>query len=159
MSDQGYVKMLRESLEKKIAILNNIESANEDQARILSDQMSTPDEFQENLEIKGRLIAEIDRIDSGFQELFNRVKEVFSTDKESYRDDIHAMQEMIRQITDLSTHIKLQEQDNKMLAEKKFADIRSTAREIKKNERAVTSYYQNMMQLNNVNPQFMDRKK
>ena len=85
MSDQGYVKMLRESLEKKIAILNNIESANEDQARILSDQMSTPDEFQENLEIKGRLIAEIDRIDSGFQELFNRVKEVFSTDKESYR--------------------------------------------------------------------------
>ncbi|HAN51056.1 MAG TPA: flagellin biosynthesis protein FlgN [Lachnospiraceae bacterium] len=159
MSDQGYVKMLRESLEKKIAILNNIESANEDQARILSDQMSTPDEFQENLEIKGRLIAEIDRIDSGFQELFNRVKEVFSTDKESYRDDIHAMQEMIRQITDLSTHIKLQEQDNKMLAEKKFADIRSTARDIKKNERAVTSYYQNMMQLNNVNPQFMDRKK
>ena len=158
MSDQGYVKMLRESLEKKIAILNNIESANEDQARILSDQMSTPDEFQENLEIKGRLIAEIDRIDSGFQELFNRVKEVFSTDKESYRDDIHAMQEMIRQITDLSTHIKLQEQDNKMLAEKKFADIRSTARDIKKNERAVTSYYQNMMQLNNVNPQFMDRK-
>ena len=159
MSDQGYVKMLRESLEKKIAILNNIESANEDQARILSDQMSTPDEFQENLEIKGRLIAEIDRIDSGFQELFNRVKEVFSTDKESYRDDIHAMQEMIRQITDLSTHIKLQEQDNKMLAEKKFADIRSTARDIKKNERAVTSYYQNMMQLNNVNPPFMDRKK
>lgn len=159
MSDQGYVKMLRESLEKKIAILNNIESANEDQARILSDQMSTPDEFQENLEIKGRLIAEIDRIDSGFQELFNRVKEVFSTNKESYRDDIHAMQEMIRQITDLSTHIKLQEQDNKMLAEKKFADIRSTARDIKKNERAVTSYYQNMMQLNNVNPQFMDRKK
>lgn len=159
MSDQGYVKMLRESLEKKIAILNNIESANEDQARILSDQMSTPDEFQENLEIKGRLIAEIDRIDSGFQELFNRVKEVFSTDKESYRDDIHAMQEMIRQITDLSTHIKLQEQDNKMLAEKKFADIRSTARDIKKNERAVTSYYQNMMQLNNVDPQFMDRKK
>lgn len=159
MSDQGYVKMLRESLEKKIAILNNIESANEDQARILSDQMSTPDEFQENLEIKGRLIAEIDRIDRGFQELFNRVKEVFSTDKESYRDDIHAMQEMIRQITDLSTHIKLQEQDNKMLAEKKFADIRSTARDIKKNERAVTSYYQNMMQLNNVNPQFMDRKK
>jgi len=159
MSDQGYVKMLRESLEKKIAILNNIESANEDQARILSDQMSTPDEFQENLEIKGRLIAEIDRIDSGFQELFNRVKEVFSTDKESYRDDIHAMQEMIRQITDLSTHIKLQEQDNKMLAEKKFADIRSAARDIKKNERAVTSYYQNMMQLNNVNPQFMDRKK
>ena len=159
MSDQGYVKMLRESLEKKIAILNNIESANEDQARILSDQMSTPDEFQENLEIKGRLIAEIDRIDSGFQELFNRVKEVFSTDKESYRDDIHAMQEMIRQITDLSTHIKLQEQDNKMLAEKKFADIRSAARDIKKNERAVTSYYQNMMQLNNVDPQFMDRKK
>ena len=159
MSDQGYIKMLRERLEKKIAILNNIESANEDQARILSDQMSTPDEFQENLEIKGRLIAEIDRIDSGFQELFNRVKEVFSTDKESYRDDIHAMQEMIRQITDLSTHIKLQEQDNKMLAEKKFADIRSTARDIKKNERAVTSYYQNMMQLNNVNPQFMDRKK
>lgn len=159
MSDQGYVKMLRESLEKKIAILNNIESANEDQARILSDQMSTPDEFQENLEIKGRLIAEIDRIDSGFQELFNRVKEVFSTDKESYRDDIHAMQEMIRQITDLSTHIKLQEQDNKMLAEKKFADIRSAARDIKKNEKAVTSYYQNMMQLNNVNPQFMDRKK
>lgn len=159
MSDQGYIKMLRESLEKKIAILNNIESANEDQARILSDQMSTPNEFQENLEIKGRLIAEIDRIDSGFQELFNRVKEVFSTDKESYRDDIHAMQEMIRQITDLSTHIKLQEQDNKMLAEKKFADIRSTARDIKKNERAVTSYYQNMMQLNNVNPQFMDRKK
>ena len=46
-----------------------------------------------------------------------------------------------------------------MLAEKKFADIRSTARDIKKNERAVTSYYQNMMQLNNVNPQFMDRKK
>lgn len=159
MSGSGYVKMLRESLEKKVAILSNIESANEDQARILSDQMSTPDEFQENLDIKGRLISEIDRIDSGFQEMFERVREVLSMDKESYKDDILEMQNLIREITDRSTHIQLQEQENKMLAEKKFADIRSTARDIKKNERAVTSYYQNMMQLNNVNPQFMDRKK
>ncbi|MDY5703905.1 MAG: flagellar protein FliT [Lachnospiraceae bacterium] len=159
MSGSGYVKMLRESLEKKVAILSNIESANEDQARILSGQMSTPDEFQENLDIKGRLISEIDRIDSGFQEMFERVREVLSMDKESYKDDILEMQNLIREITDRSTHIQLQEQENKMLAEKKFAEVRAAARDIKKNEKVVTSYYQNMMQLNNVDPQFLDSKK
>lgn len=160
MSDQGYIRMLRESLEKKVRILTNIEAANEDQERILKDAYSTPDELDENMETKDRLVDEIIRLDNGFQEMYDHVREALQKDKSAYADDIRAMQELIREITDRSNHVKMQEQANKRLAEAKFSGIREKAREIRKNEKAVSTYYRNMMKIDKqADPMFLDSKK
>ena len=51
------------------------------------------------------------------------------------------------------------EQQNKELAKAKFSQIRTQTKEIRQSRKAVNSYYQNMMKMNTVDPQFMDSKK
>lgn len=160
MADEDYVRMLRESLEKKIGVLTSIRQMDAEQASILKDQNSTPDAFEENLERKGALIDSINRLDQGFEQMYERVRETLQRDgREKYADEIRLMQNAIRQITDLSSAIQADEKKNRVLAEKKFANIREQAREIRKNQKAVSTYYKNMMKINEVDPQFLDSKK
>jgi hypothetical protein len=65
----------------------------------------------------------------------------------------------IREITDLSATIQAQEKRNKQLAETKFSNIRSKAKEVRKSQKAVNTYYKTMMDRNYVDPQFYDSKK
>lgn len=158
--NKSFVIMLRESLEKKVSVLKSIVRMNEEQKEILLDPASAPEALEQNLSRKGGLIKELTELDSGFEQVYARVKEAFTKDgKEAYRDEIHKMQDLIRQITDLSTSIQAEEERNKDRAEKRFSTVRQQAERINKSQKAVSSYYQNMMKLNSVDPQFMDSKK
>ena len=79
--------------------------------------------------------------------------------REQYRTSIAHMQEMIREITQRSSNLQVLEQQNKELAKAKFSQIRTQTKEIRQSRKAVNSYYQNMMKMNTVDPQFMDSKK
>ena len=79
--------------------------------------------------------------------------------KAEYADKIKEMQNCIRQITDKSMKIQAEEARNKDLMTRKFAFVKESARNVRKSSKAATQYYKNMMQLNYVDPQFMDNKK
>lgn len=159
MAERDYVRMMRESLEMKMEILEAIRLKNREQNQILQDDNATPDQFEKNIEQKQELIEKLTGLDNGFQQLYNRVKDALNANRAMYADEIRKMQMLIRDITDLSATIQAQEKRNKDLATQKFSNIRGKAKEVRKSQKAVNTYYRNMMERNFVDPQFLDSKK
>ena len=56
-------------------------------------------------------------------------------------------------------NLKEQEAKNKDLMTQKFVSVRQKAKVVRTNSKAASQYYKNMMQLNVVDPQFMDKQK
>ena len=154
-----YIDIMIQSLEKKIQVLEKIKKQNLLQKEILEDEKSEADAFDKTVEEKAALIEQMTQLDSGFDKLFERVKEELNTNKEAHVEKIKTMQALIRQVTDLSMEIQAQEARNKDLMTRKFVYVRETAKAVRTNTKAASQYYQNMMQLNYVDPQFMDNKK
>ena len=157
--ESTYVDIMIQSLKKKIQVLEEIKKINITQRQLLEDDKSDADAFDRTVEDKSRLIKQMTQLDSGFDKLFDRVKDELNTKKEVYADRIKTMQNLIRQITDLSMELQAQESRNKDLMTRKFVSIRERAKVVRTNQRAANQYYQNMMQLNIIEPQFMDNKK
>ena len=154
-----YITILIESLEKKIRILDEIILVDQEQREGLEDPNLDPDDFDKIVEKKSDYIEQLDQLDSGFEELFARVRDELNENRETYKEQIHTMQDLIRKITDKSLMIQKQEAQNKELMQQKFAAVRSQAREVRKSQKIVNQYYKNMMKTNYVDPQFMDNKK
>lgn len=159
MQEQTYIEIMQQSLKKKIEILDKIISLDEQQKEQLENPTSTVDEFDKTVEAKAKLIEQLDQLDSGFEKLYARVQEELAVHKEDHAASIRNMQDCIRQITDKSVEIQAQEARNKELMTKKFSSMRQKAKNVRKNSKIANQYYRNMMQLNYVDPQFMDNKK
>ena len=104
-------------------------------------------------------IEQLELLDDGFQELFDRVKDDLKNYPDSYRDEIAQMQDYIRKLTSKSATIQVQEARNKDLMTKKFASVHKQVREVRKSQRVVNQYYKNMMKTNYGEPVFTDKKK
>lgn len=154
-----YVDIMIQSLQKKVKVLEEIKRVNLVQKELLEDEKSEADDFDKTVEDKAALIEQILQLDSGFDKLFERVQEELNTNKAAYANEIKTMQSLIRQITDYSMEIQAQEARNKDLMTNKFVYVREKAKAVRTNTKAASQYYQNMMQLNYVDPQFLDNKK
>ena len=160
MENMDYVVMLRESLEKKADVLRVLLIRNKEQAAILQDPNTSPDDLEKNMALKSELIERIIMLDDGFEQLFNRVKAILDEDRETYADEIRLMQGLIKQVTALTADVEASEYRNKEYAKTRFANIKKDIRETKKSNDVVTSYYKNMMSSNKVeDPAFLDKKK
>ncbi len=159
MEEKQYVSVLVQSLKKKNRILDGILEINGRQRDILDDPNADPDDFDKTVEEKSVRIEELDRLDDGFQEVFDKVKEELQGKKDRYAAEITQMQELIRELTDKSASIQVQEARNKKLMEQKFASIKKQVREVRTSQKVVNRYYKNMMKTSYVEPQFTDNKK
>lgn len=148
-----------QSLEKKIQVLDAIIVYDDIQKEQLENPDLTTEEFDDVVEKKSELIEQLNQLDSGFQKLYDRVKEELQGNKEKYADKIGRMQELIRSITDRSVKIQAQEATNKDLMMRKFAGVRERSKKARVNYKAASQYYKNMMQSNVVDPQFLDQNK
>ena len=63
-------------------------------------------------------IEQLELLDDGFQELFDRVKDDLKNHPDIYRDEIAQMQDYIRKLTSKSATIQVQEARNKDLMTK-----------------------------------------
>ena len=160
MENMDYVVMLRESLEKKADVLSVLLIRNREQAQILQDPNSSPDDLEKNINMKSELIDRIVMLDEGFEQLFNRVKKILDEDRATYADEIRLMQELIKKVTDLTADVQATEYKNKEYAKARFANVKKEAREIKKSSDVVSSYYKHMMSpQTTADPAFLDKKK
>jgi len=157
--EQTYIEIMIQSLDKKLQVLDRIIEVNVIQKDILEDPKASIEEFDKTVEDKAQLIEQMEQLDSGFEKLFSRVKDELDTNREGHADKIKAMQSHIRKITDKSMEIQVQEARNKDLMVRKFAYVKETAKSVRTNSKIASQYYKNMMNLNYVDPQFMDNKK
>lgn len=159
MQTQNYVSVLIESLQKKVVVLEQIIEKNKLQRLILMEEDVDGDLFEENMNEKSDLIDELNQLDDGFELVYERVKAAFEKGKEEYKEQIQTMQQLIRQITEKSTTIQIQEQKNRELAERKFSDSKKKIREVTSSRQVADKYHQNMGKSVYLEPQFMDSKK
>lgn len=157
--ENTYILILEQDLKKKNLILDKIIIANQKQRDALEDPNLDPDDFDKIVEEKAGLIEQLDQLDAGFEQVYNRVRDELQENKEAYKEDIALMQKLIRELTEKSATIQTQEMRNKDLMTQKFSAIKKQVREIRSSQKIVNQYYRNMMKANYVDPQFMDNKK
>lgn len=154
----NYLQVLTESLNKKITILKELESLTLEQYELALKQDFDDAAFTKNVERKAGLVAELERLDKGFQLLYDNIKQQLEGNREYYRAQIQELQTKIKIIMDMSISLQIQESRNKDTIEKRFAKMKKEMRVFKKGRDTAANYYRVM---NNISsePHFLDKKK
>lgn len=157
MAEQ-YINILEESLKKKNEVLDEIILKNKEQKEILEAAEFDPEAFDANTDAKGELIERLNLLDSGFEKVYERVKQELAENKEMHRDQIKRLQEYIRQITEKSVSIQTTEQRNRQLVEAKFRKEREKIQLGKNSMNVAKQYYNNMNRITGDSAHFVDNK-
>lgn len=143
MAEQ-YITILEDSLKRKKEVLDEIIKKNEEQKRILEAERFDIEAFNQNTDEKGKLIDKLNLLDSGFEKIYEHVKEELAENKEKYADQIKNMQELIREITERSVSIQAAEQRSRRQVEARFCEEREKIRLGKSSMKVARQYYNNM---------------
>lgn len=157
--NQSGAQILLQSLEKKAQLLDKMIEQNSMQEGILKQEELDMDVFDEAINQQGAYLEELDRLDQGFEAVYDRVRGELLQDKDRYRAEIVRMKELIQQITDKIVTINAGNMRNKALAENQFKKKRVSIGTGASKNKAARNYYNNMNNLNFVSPQFYDSKK
>lgn len=159
--EKQYLAIMEQSLEKKVEILDLIIVKNEEQNGILKQEDMQWEEFDDNANQKMDLIEEMQKLDEGFEDLFERVRNELEAEggKEKHAESIRRMQSLITQITEKSTAIQAQEARNKTLVEKYFQQAREKIRGGRTSSKVAMDYYKNASWTTVSQPHFLDSKK
>ena len=82
-----YLKILDESLDKKLALLKEIEDLSLSQSVMIEDGAAFED-IDANMDDKAVLIDRINKLDEGFQAMYDNIKENLEAQDEEYEDEI-----------------------------------------------------------------------
>lgn len=157
--ESDYIHIMVESLEKKIDVLNRIIELNRQQKFLLQDPNLLPEEFEQNMQFKSELVEQLNLLDDGFEELFQRVRDVLNDNREKYAEEIVQMQGLIKDIMTKTNEIQAQEARNRENAANKFSAVRNQVRGVRNSQKVVKQYYDNMMSHRKSEAQMIDNKK
>lgn len=158
METQNYLQIMIDSLIKKKDILQKVVNYNIEQEQIIKEAEFDGEAFQKNMECKSECIDELNRLDEGFQMVYDRVKEDVQMYKQNYKQDIEKLQSLIREVSSLSASIQAQESRNRIQVERRFRQLKSDTKTAKRSMSMANQYYKNMSRVS-AEPQFMDKKK
>lgn len=159
MKNSDYIAILLQSLHKKVEILDKIIRLNSLQKELLQRDIFDADGFEKSITEKGQCIEELNFLDTGFTEVYERVKEELACYKDRYLRQIEEMKKLIQLITDKTVSIRVEEERTKALAARKFAKLRQDIRQRRVSNKAVNEYYKKMSNVNLVDSHFLDKKK
>ncbi len=157
--EQNCVQILAQSLEKKSKVLDDIIEQNNLQEMILKQTQFDMDAFEKSVDEQNRLIAELDKLDSGFEIVYERTREEMLVNKLKYSKEIALMQKLIQTITDKIVTINAGNLRNKRMAENQFRKERQAIQQNVSKSKVARDYYNSMNKLNCIAPQFYDSKK
>ena len=157
--DQSGAQILLQSLEKKNRLLDQMILQNGVQEEILKQEEFDMDAFDETIDRQSSYVEQLEKLDQGFESVYDRVREELIENKEHYREEIRRMKEQIQQITDKIVTLNAGNMRNKMLAENQFKKKRQDIGTGASKNRVARNYYNSMNNLNFVSPQFYDNKK
>jgi len=143
MAEQ-YITILEDSLRRKKEVLDEIIKKNEEQKAILDAKEFDIEAFDKNTEEKGALIDKLNLLDSGFEKIYEHVKEELAENREKYTEQIKRMQELIRDVTERSVSIQADEQRNRSKVEARFREEREKIQLGKSSMKVAKQYYNNM---------------
>jgi len=159
MGTADYVNILKNTLEKKLSVLQALLEATKRQTLIAEAEDFDLEVFETNMDQKDVLLEELETLDEGFDQVFQEIRKELEDNIDSYRSDIMQCQELIRQCTDLGVEIRATEERNRQRLEGVFSLQQKKLRQVKTNSKTVSSYYKTMNPAQNSDSYFMDQKK
>ena len=157
--NQSGAQILLQSLEKKNKLLDQMIQQNSVEEEILKQDMFDMDAFDAAIDKQSSYVEELDKLDQGFESVYDRVREELLENKERYSTEIKRMKEQIQQITDKIVTLNAGNMRNKMLAENQFKKKKQEIGSGVSMNRAAKNYYNNMNNLNYTASYFYDNKK
>lgn len=154
-----YIEILADSLKKKLNILKEISRLSAEQKKLIQEERLDVEAFSGFVEKKGECIDTLNNLDSGFQKIFDRVKDILTEQPEEYKEQIAEMKRLIAEIMQLSMSIQAEEERNKETIKAHFSKLKKEARQIKNSQQAIQSYYNTMNKIDMTDAQFLDKKK
>lgn len=152
------IQILRDSLIQKNVLLMAIEQKSKEQEAIVKRDDFTFKEIDENMDAKAELIEKLTLLDNGFKTLYAKLREELLANKENYKVEIKEIQNLIAEITARGASIEAVEARNKAAIENYFSREKKELQSKKSASVAAYSYYKTAKNMNNIAPQFMDRK-
>lgn len=155
-----YINVLIDTLQKKKSVLEQIQIATEQQKFLMQQESFDETQFQQMMEQKDNLLQELEKLDNGFEQIYERVALALKHNKELYKEEVLTAQDLIRSIMDLSVSIQALEEQNKQRFTACMASKRGKIREFKVSNRVAANYYKNMPSTHQAgHSYFMDQKK
>ena len=143
--ENAYITAMLDSLNDKIDILNEIHLKDEEQLKLINEGIISDEAYDRLDDEKSVLIYKLNKLDDGFQLVYDKVKEELDRNRTKYSSEISLMKERITKITELSTKIQAEEARNKAALENYFkgkhAEIKGSRSQVK----AIRSYTQTMI--------------
>lgn len=154
---ERYIQILIESLKKKIEILDALLALNTKQAEILQTEDSL-DDFDALVDEKAKQIELLDKLDTGFDTIYQHVRPEVTQHPEQYKEQIKELQSLIKELTDRSVKVETTENRNKQAIERYFANARKDIHETRRSMNVANNYYKNMTNTQYVDPQMINFK-
>ena len=155
----SYSNILQDSLIKKLELLDQIEKKSLEQSEMIKVSNVDLALVDANMDEKAKLIDEILKLDTGFESIYEKVREQLLANKEQFKVQIHNLQGLISKVTEKSTAIQAIEARNKAQMDIVFATQKKEVQNRRNAMSVARDYYQNMNKVKHVSPQFMDHKK
>lgn len=142
--NKEYIIALKDSLIKKCRILDEIYDMGLIQSKMLASDELDYGEFNELVENRDLALDNIDKIDEGFEILYERARQDMQANMDIYSEDIKNMKESIKYITDKVTAINALDSRNKSALENVLLRDRRNIQESKRSVSVAMNYYKNM---------------
>lgn len=154
-----YISLLEKSLEKKAAILEQLIELTEEQKTLIDDDKLTNEQFDDIFEKKGELIKQINELDNGFEQLYQRVRDELNAHPGGFKMQIEQLKKLITDVTDKGVRLQALERRNKERIDSYLRDKRESIKSFKVNSKAASKYYSNINNATIDNSYFFDKKK
>lgn len=155
---KAYVQLLADILEKKLVVLNRLMGITEKQELLISSDTFEEEQFLQTISLKDEQIQILSKLDTGFDQLYEGVKEELNGNKEKYVMEISLLKEHISHITDVSVKLQVLETRNKSKLEIIFAQKRRDIKNARISSQTATNYYKNISSNKETQSFFYDKK-
>jgi flagellar biosynthesis/type III secretory pathway chaperone len=155
---QAYIQLLVDTLRKKSEVLNQLMQLTEQQESIIASEEFNDDEFFEIVALKDEKLTALSKLDDGFEQLFESVKEELFTSKVKYVEEITVLKQLITSITDVSVKLQALETRNKAKMDVYFSNQRNEIKRSRLSNKTVASYYKTISKQNEAESFFYDKK-
>lgn len=155
---QAYIQLLADTLKRKTEVLNQLLDLTERQELIIASEDFNEDEFLQVITLKEEQLQVLDKLDSGFEKLYESVREELTLGKEKYEEQIVFLKEQISVVTDLSVRLQTLERRNKSKLEVIFTTKRKNLKNARVSSQTVANYYKTISKQHEAQSFFYDKK-
>lgn len=160
MSDTSktYLTLLTDIVEKKEKLLGQLILDSMKQETCFQNGEFNEPLYDEIYQQKMSCIQEIESLDEGFCNIYERVKEGITNHKYAYEEEIKGLQMRIRKITEMGLRLNQLENENRQRFEAMLATQKKRVKDYKVSKQTAAAYYKSMMKLGSNEPVFYNRK-